>query len=136
VADLVLTCGGSVSTTLSVGTGDLAPGWTQQFVIFTANSDTPTLTVSALAAADDSFPMTYWVDAVLIEEGDILSSYFDGNFANPDCLWETGGTAGLSRSYYYENFADGQAAVNDVLDRHTPLGITVVQPLYSVPYSQ
>jgi len=135
-ADVVMTCAGVASASLSVGTGNLATGWTQQSVIFTTNDDAPALTIALIAASGLTATPTYWTDAVLIEEGDIVSPYFDGNFANPDYLWETGGTPGLCRSYYYENLVAGQATVNDVLDRHTPLGLTVVQPLYACPYSQ
>ena len=72
---------------------------------------------------------------MLVEAGETLQPYFDGSFGG-DYSWETGGTAGLTRSYYYDRLEVSTGAVNDVLSQHTPLGITAAAPTFSQPYSQ
>lgn len=107
--------------------------WFRINCIFTADSDSEILSVSADAGADISYPSHIWVDAVLVEAGEDLSFYFDGSFG-PDYSWETSGTPGLARSYYYDQQAVKQQAVLNVLAQHTPLGIIADTPQYSVPY--
>jgi hypothetical protein len=53
-----------------------------------------------------------------------------------DYSWETGGSSGLTRSYYYERQEVGSAAVSAALAQHTPLGILAASPVYSQPYTQ
>ena len=136
VSDIQMTAGRGVSDTLSVGTGDLTPGWTRQFVIFTANASTMVYNINVLPGADVVYPMTFWTDCVLVEAGEILGDYFDGNNASPDYAWETGGTANLTRSYFYEGFRAKQSTVTDILNKHIPFGISYAPPLYNVPYTQ
>lgn len=125
---------GSVASLLSP-TGLPTDTWSQPYVIFDALSTTARLSVIPLAVPGATYPLQVWIDAVLIEEGDIVGSYFDGNYGNPDYLWENGGTPGLARSYYYENMPIGQDDVGDILDRHIQLGLTPAQPLYAQPPS-
>lgn len=110
---------------------DLATGtWFRIYCIFTAASDTEVLQITSSAASDISYPSYIWVDAVLIEPGEVLSFYFDGSFGT-NYSWES--TAGKSRSYYYDEQAvKGQAFLN-VLAGHVPLGISYDAPQFSVP---
>lgn len=109
--------------------------WFRINCIFTASSDTEILSVTSSSAEDISYPADMWVDAVLIEAGEVLSFYFDGSFG-VNYSWETGGSAGLARSYYYDQQAIKQQAVLNVLAGHIPLGITAGTPEYSVPPAQ
>lgn len=61
----------------------------------------------------------WWLDAALFEKGDQLLPYFDGanspNGVAADAMWETGGTAHLSRSYYYRQYAAKRTRLNQML---------------------
>lgn len=140
INDIQLTGSGaqsaSVNTTLN-GLGNLdTTNWYRPFMIFTATASTVNLFIQAVPGSAPAYPLTFNVDAVLVEAGEILGTYFDGDFESPEYGWETGGTAGLTRSYYYLALEVGQAVVDDILERHTPLGITAAAPLYFTPYTQ
>jgi hypothetical protein len=144
------TAGGiPTATTLPLSTSQ----WYRPRVIFTATSPTVNLAVFGVPLATAStggyggtyggtyggggpatFPLTFWVDAVLVEEGDALLDYFDGDSGNPDYQWE--GTQGLTRSYHYPEYAVGKDTVDDILNRHIPVGLTPAAPLYITPPSQ
>jgi hypothetical protein len=113
---------------------DLAENtWFRINCIFTATSDSETLQVVSSAAADVSYATHMWIDACLVEVGEDLSFYFDGSFG-VNYGWETGGTAGLTRSYYYDQEVLKQQAVLNILEGHTPLGIVADTPEYFTPY--
>ena len=123
---------------VEAGTADMPTGqWFNPSVVFTAAESTVTLSFRALAGSDVSYPTEFWVDAVLVEAGEILQPYFDGSWGT-DYSWETGGTSGLTRSYWYDRQEVSTGAVNDVLTQHTPLGITsapgLFEPLLAVAY--
>ena len=121
---------------IEADTADMPTGqWFLPNAVFTAQESTVVLAFASLAASNISYPAEFWVDAVLVEAGETLSPYFDGSFGG-DYSWETGGTAGLTRSYYYDRLEVSTGAVNDVLSQHTPLGITAAAPTFSQPYSQ
>lgn len=107
--------------------------WFRPNCIFTAASSTETLSVIFEPGTDISYPAEIWVDAVLIEVGEVLSYYFDGNFGT-NFFWEA--AQNLSRSYYYDQFTVRSNAVINVLNKHTPLGISYATPIYSEPYTQ
>lgn len=157
IANVSITCGGETGSVLSgSGTGyggppaygqgyyggipvgsDLTQSqWYRIFVIFTAPDENATMLITTTAGSDFSSPSDIWVDAVLVETGQLLGTYFDGNFTGPNYTWETGGTPGLTRSYFYDQFQVKAQAVNDILAKHLPLGISAAAPLYSVPYTQ
>jgi uncharacterized protein YraI len=128
----VLSCLDGTATVL--GSGALADewtvgGWTRIWFTFLANASTVTLALTSGVG-------TSYVDCVLIEVGALIGVYFDGSYASADYGWETGGTAGLTRSYYYENLAVSQQTVHDILTRHTPLGVIALDPQYFTPYTQ
>lgn len=82
-------------------------------------------------------PVTLNVDAVMVEPTDIAGTYFDGGFSpSTDYMWETGGTAGLARSYYYQRYGPASASVATVLNEATPLGISHATPLFATPPTQ
>jgi hypothetical protein len=109
--------------------------WFRPNFTFTASSPTQTFTIISSSGADVSYPAHFWVDAVLIEAGQLLSFYFDGDFGT-NYFWEDGGTPGLTRSYYYDQFAVKQQAFLNTLAAHVPLGISYAQPVYKIPYTQ
>lgn len=114
-------------------TSDLATStWFRINCIFTATSDSHALIIQSSSAADISYPSYIWVDAVMVEQGEVLSFYFDGSFG-VNYNWESGGTAGLARSYFYDQQAVKTNAVLNILQRHTPLGILADTPLYRTP---
>jgi hypothetical protein len=116
------------------GVGDfiaLPPlGWTRLSCSFQANFDVHTLSITASVDGAASYPCTFWVDAVLVEPGEVAEPYFDGSFGT-DALWEFGGTPGLTRSYYYTQFAQKQHIVNSVLSKNIPLGISYAPWTYA-----
>jgi hypothetical protein len=105
-------------------------------VVFTAPAQAVTLTVYGIPSG--SFPVTFYADAVLVEEGELLGDYFDGNTGggDDDYLWETGGTPGLARSYYYPEYDVNYQTIADILARHIPVGLTPAIPLFAVPPTQ
>jgi hypothetical protein len=135
--DLSLTAASSASAPVNTSTEGAALStttWYEPVVTFQAPASTVTLTLQGIPQGSGAFE--FWVDLVLVEVGDIAGSYFDGDFSNPDYQWEAGQTVGLSRSYYYENYAIQQATIVDIMNEHIPLGITYSLPLYGVPPSQ
>jgi len=113
----------------------LPQNWVRVSFTFTATSDTGLLEVVCDPVTSPSYPVSFWVTAVLCEQGDILLSYFDGN-SGVDAIWETGGTAGQARSYYYTQYEFGQGIVTQALAANTPLGISYATPLYGTPPTQ
>jgi len=110
---------------------DLATSkWFRIYCSFTATSDTHVLQVTSSSAADISYPSHIWIDAVLVEDGELLQFYFDGSFGN-NYSWES--TSGKSRSYYYDQRQVKENAFLNVLEGHVPLGINYNSPQYSVP---
>jgi hypothetical protein len=109
--------------------------WAQAAFSFTAPADSLTLTVTGVLVLGANYPTPFWVTAVLCEPGDVVNPYFDGN-SGPDALWETGGTAGLARSYYYNQLQYGQSIVTATMASNTPLGISYGTPLYATPPMQ
>lgn len=73
----------------------------------------------------------HYVDEVLFEQTDTLLPYFDGSFGD-DYLWETGGVAHNSRSYYYENRLDRGEAIIRALRNAVPHGIGVGAAQFAV----
>jgi hypothetical protein len=121
---------------VEAGNADMPAGqWFSPSVVFTAQESTVVLSFQSLVGSDVSYPTEFWVDAVLVEAGETFGTYFDGSWGT-DYSWETGGTSGLTRSYYYERLEVSTGAVNDILTQHTPLGITSSAPVFSSPYTQ
>lgn len=136
VDDILINGSGAQSESIA-GPGDLSTTtWYRPSMIFTATASTVTIFIQGVPAGDVVYPFNFWVDAVLCEAGELVGSYFDGDFEDNEYGWETGGTPGLTRSYYYQILTVGQSVVNDILTRHTPLGITAADPQYFVPYTQ
>lgn len=104
--------------------------WFRINCIFTATADSHILQITSSSAADVFYPTHIWVDAVLVEPGEDLQFYFDGSFGS-QYVWE--GTAGLSRSYFYDQYQIKQQAVLNVLEGHVPLGIDFDTPQYAIP---
>jgi hypothetical protein len=115
-------------------TGDLPTNtWYRIYCTFVASGDSETLQITSSPSGDVNYPTHMWIDAVLVEQGEILQGYFDGSIGI-DYTWDSQtGSAGLARSYYYSQMQVKQQAVNNVLSRHTPLGISYATPVYSVP---
>ena len=67
-------------------------------------------------------PFSFWVDSLMVEEADNYLGYFDGGFASADYKWESGGTANLSRSYYYKDYNNKFLRLNNALASVTPIG--------------
>lgn len=156
LTNVVLACGNGTAACVDIGDpygtgggyGDIPYGgvpanaadldttvWFRPNFTFTATASTQTLTILSASGADVSYPAHFWVDAVLIEAGQLLSFYFDGDFGT-NYFWETGGTAGLTRSYYYDQFAVKQKAFLNTLAAHVPHGISFADPVYNIPYTQ
>lgn len=105
--------------------------WYRIFCIFLAQTDTVTWTFAGIPITSASFPIHFWIDAVLCEEGDILYDYFDGN-SGVDAIWEQGGVENTTRSYYYDQLEYGKHVVDDIMAKNTPYGISYATPMYGV----
>lgn len=105
--------------------------WFRIYTTFTAPSDTVTLSITAVAAGSS----TIWIDNILVESGEVLGDYFDGNFGG-DYFWETGASPGLGRSYFYDEYFNKTQAVTNVIQHHAPLGISFKAPVYFIPPTQ
>lgn len=134
IQDVALVVGTQVGGIPGATGLDLAAGTYQPQLTFTAPASTVQLYVQPIYNSDVTFPLTVQLSETLIESGEIVGSYFDGSFGNPDYGWD--GTPGLSRSYWYENWKPGQVVVNDIMTRQTPLSISAADPEYFSPPSQ
>jgi hypothetical protein len=154
--DITMTCCGIVGSSFEQGAGystgeygagpfggvntvtDLTPTtWYNPTLTFVATYSTVQLLFTP-AVDDTTFtdPSYMYVDAVMVEPGEVPGSYFDGGFYGPDYLWETGGSAGLTRSYYYPRSEVCEAVVAGVLEQHTPLGIGSATAVFGIPPTQ
>jgi hypothetical protein len=128
-----VTASGISSITAIVGSESAAVqpvqnGWAEVVLTFTAPYSTVQLGFQPSVAA------SFWIDCVMVTPGEAAPAYGDGGYTGWE--WEEGGTAGLSRSYYYERQNVASKAVTAVLDQHVPLGLSYSQPLYCVPWTQ
>jgi len=123
--------GGIQATGSDMPTGQ----WFMPSTTFTAQQSTVVLSFQPIVGSDIAYPANFWLDALLVEAGETLAAYFDGA-SGTDYSWETGGTAGLTRSYYYQRQQVATGAVTTALAEHAPLGITATTPVFSQPYSQ
>lgn len=115
---------GSASNPLATGT------WFRIFTTFQPTDSSAVLTFTCVATAATQF----WIDAVMVEAGQVLGFYFDGSFGENNYYW--GGATGLSQSYFYDQFFVKGQAVTNVLAHHTPYGISYAPPLFNTPYTQ
>lgn len=77
-----------------------------------------------------SYPATLYVGGCIIERGTTVGTYFDGN-SGTDYLWETGGTAGSTRSYYYPDRTQRTYILNRVLQENVAMGLQVGTPVFA-----
>lgn len=101
------------------------PSWRRLWVSFVANTTTATLQLTSFGTT------SIHVDAVMIEEGNGLKPYFDGDSGSPDYVWETGEVAGKARSYYYKDKLNRHYALNKTLNENVQLGLVVGTPVYA-----
>jgi hypothetical protein len=114
--------GNSTMTPVSGSTASSSPS--------VRNAGTGTVQALATLAA-----VYFFVDAVMLQNGEDLQPYFDGSFGQ-DALWEANGTPGLARSYYYPQLVAKRHIVTEVLQQHIPLGISYNTPVFAVPPTQ
>jgi hypothetical protein len=118
----------------SLVTNTLSNGWYLVSVPFVATSPIATI---VFAVDRDQLPavrttaVTYWIDAVVAEAGDIPGSYFDGS-SGTGYEWETDGTPGLTRSYYYGDETHRSGVLQSLLAEYTLAGTNVATPQYGV----
>lgn len=131
---------GSVTIAGAAGANVTTGVWfTPSFSFMATSSTAQVLQITAATGTGFSSPSEFWVDAVLIEDGEIARPYFDGSFGSSDYndyQWESGGTAGLTRSYYYQQFTVKKFTISETLAQHVPLGISAAAPAYLQPYTQ
>lgn len=101
---------------------------------FTPGQSAVVLSFIPVAATGAVYPLVFRIDCVMVSPGEVLGAYADGS--TDEWQWETGGTPGLSRSYWYERQNVAANAVMSVLDTHIPLGLTAAEPLYALPPAQ
>lgn len=101
------------------------PAWRRIWVSFVANTTTASMQLTSFGAT------SIHVDAVMIEEGNGLKPYFDGDSGLPDYVWETGEVAGKARSYYYKDKLNRHYALGKTLRENVQLGLVVGDPIYA-----
>lgn len=118
-----------VGTVSNGGAAMPATEWQRVSLSFVAPASTVQL-VAGPALLSGTANMEFNVDCVMVAPGDVLTDYGDGN--SDGWIWEQGGTAGNSPSFYYERQNAGSQAVQQVLSQHTPLGLAAYDPIYAV----
>jgi hypothetical protein len=103
----------------------VSPDWRRLWVSFTPESTTISLVLKSLGATHVLF------DGALVEEGNGLKPYFDGDSGLPDYVWELDGTPGLSRSYYYRDKLNRHYILGKTLRENVQLGLVVGDPVYA-----
>lgn len=154
--DVSMMCGGATGSSfqqgLGFGQGTFSGGpfggvntatdmtsntWYNPVLTFVAGYSTVQLQFQPITDASTyTSPQSLYVDAICLEMGELARGYFDGSFGVPDYQWESGGTAGQTRSYYYDRYEAASGAVTTVLGQHTPLGINAAAPVYALPPTQ
>jgi hypothetical protein len=102
-----------------------APDWRRLWVSFTANTVTASLQITSYGAT------SIRIDAAMVEEGNGLKPYFDGDSGLPDYVWELDGTPGKARSYYYKDKLNRHYALGKTLRENVQLGLVVGDPVYA-----
>jgi hypothetical protein len=117
----------SAGAFISSSVGPLASEVSGEWVLATGTAVAPSNAASGVvfsyvdaAAAGE----VHYIDAVMVEAGSEVGTYFDGTFGD-DYIWENGGTAHNARSYYYENRLDRGEAIRRALIDGVPWGIGV-----------
>lgn len=102
--------------------------------------------VSGEVPANAYWAQTYWINApwpvasgtvfhidnVIVEKTSVLGDYLDGDSdGGVDCLWDANRALGDGWSYYYENRIARNGALNRILAKNVPLGVTVGTPQYA-----
>lgn len=77
----------------------------------------------------------FWIDDVMVEEGNRLRDFFDGSFPG-DYIWSEGGTPNQTQSFYYQGLLTKISQVRRIVVENTPVGITGGEPVYGVLPSQ
>lgn len=102
-------------------------GWIRMFATFTVPPNGPgdySLNFEVhFDEAKVAAPFDYWVDSILVEKGELLNSYFDGNSSSADFQYEKAGNS-LNRSYYYTDLSNKLARLKLALPDYSPYGST------------
>lgn len=108
------------------------PRWRTLHVTFTTAAPSAYLGLNVLhGTMPAGIASMFWVDGVLVEEGETVRDYFDGSTGD-GYLWEASGVPNLTRSYFYENRVERSFLVQTLLTENVPLGITASAPKYAV----
>jgi hypothetical protein len=102
-----------------------SPDWRRVWVAFTALASAATVVVRSLGST------TVLLDGLLVEEGNGLGDYFDGDSGSPDYVWELDATPGKARSYYYRNKIERHYALGKTLNENVAQGLFVGDPEYA-----
>lgn len=117
--------GGVVTTGADLTTGI----WYRPSFTFTAASSSENLIFLIAPGTDITYPAEMWIDAVLVELGEDLQPYFDGNFG-PDYFWEdqTSSTVPAPAPYLIGYASDSSASSTQTITSGvtTGLGDTLV----------
>lgn len=73
---------------------------------------------------------TISITELLLEESSVVGTWFDGD-SGDGYSWQSGETAGESRSYYYDNQSVRQQILDRVLLESTPLWLTLIDTQFS-----
>ncbi len=110
------------------------PIWYRPFVSFTATETNMTVGFWAIPITGFSGTMKFNLDEVMVNLGDNVVPYGDGN--SDGWGWEQGATPGNGRSYFYDRAVIASQYVEDILTQHVPLGQYAYQPVYFEPVGQ
>jgi hypothetical protein len=113
-------------TQTSPTTGDVLD-WRRLYVVFVADTTVADLRLFSTGVTGRGF----FVDGVLVEEGNGLADYFDGDSGVPDYAWELTGVAGKARSYYYRDKINRHYSLGKTLRENVAQSIFVDDPIYA-----
>jgi hypothetical protein len=106
-------------------------GWVRVSTTYTIPPNTgPTFQIWFTNLVTDIFtyaPFTYWIDDILVEEGNQLLPYFDGNTGGTDYQWEASPKSGsFGYSFFYKDFTNKSNRLATAINQVLPVGSNVI----------
>jgi hypothetical protein len=105
--------------------------WVSAFLPDTGSGITQVQTYSKSQEQLAGIDTIFWVDDTLVEVGQALLPYFDGNSPGSDYLWESGGSTG-GRSHFYRDLQVNKYRLSEIVQQNVPIGSNF-QILYAQP---
>lgn len=118
------TAGSYISSPGGVAVTNTTTEWTKATITATAPPNAGRVSIFVNVTGPPAAGEVHYLDSVILGEGTTAPEYFDGSMGD-DYIWEVGGTAHNTRSYYYENRLDRGEVIKRALQDAVPLGLGV-----------